>query len=100
MSNTDKETAAEHCRNYAEVTGVIWQNGKGNYDNVKDYKDWRLPTAAEIAVIEEYQRTTNSAVDKVLAGSYYWSASGAVKIEGGSGGSKTNAYIRCIRDVK
>lgn len=100
VSNTDKETAAEHCRNYAEVTGVIWQNGKGNYDNVKDYKDWRLPTAAEIAVIEEYQRTTNSAVDKVLTGRYYWSASGAVEIEGGSDGSKTNAYIRCIRDVK
>lgn len=100
VSNTDKNTAAEHCKNYAEVTGVIWQNGQADYSKVKNYSDWRLPTAAEIAVIEEYQRAPNSAVDRVLTGQYYWSASGAVEIRGGSDGSTDKAYIRCIRDVK
>lgn len=81
------EAAADHCKQYVEVA----QNGT-------IYSDWRLPTMAELSIIVDYQYDSD-VMDEVLAGEWYWSASGSVKNEHGSDGSRSEAYIRCIHDV-
>ena len=85
FSISDEEMAASHCREYVEVA----QDGTV-------YDDWRLPTRAELEIIMEFQYKENSAMDEVLAGPSYWSASGLVYNNKGSGTAKT---IRCIRDA-
>ena len=81
------DAAASHCKEYVEVS----QDGTV-------YSDWRLPTAAELLIIMDYQYESD-AMDEVLAGEWYWSASGAVRNDRGEDGSERNAYIRCIRDA-
>lgn len=64
--------------------------------------DWRLPTEAEIRLIDQLQNDPNSAVKSIMTGRYYWSAKSdaAIELQGGSEGSPTKAYTRCVRDVK
>lgn len=85
FSISDEEMAASHCREYVEVA----QDGTV-------YDDWRLPTRAELEIIMKFQYKENAAMDEVLAGPSYWSASGLVYNNKGSGTAKT---IRCIRDA-
>lgn len=76
--------AAYHCSKYVEKTwdGVV-------------YDDWRLPTEAELLIIKKYQNAApQEAMSEVLGGAYYWSASGAVRINSGTG-----TFLRCIRDA-
>ena len=83
-------SAKEHCKQYAE---------KSIAEQV--YDDWRLPTEAELEIIDKYQNTTGSVIDEVLGGKYYWAASGkAYKTQKGTEGTEYEAYIRCIRTVK
>lgn len=96
--------AKEHCKQYAEksLDGQV-------------YEDWRLPTEAELLIIDYYQGDDNSVIDRVLAGDKYWAASGnvmATNEKEGRGGITWNDgtiektddnemhYIRCIRTVK
>lgn len=82
-------SAQEHCKQYAEksLAGEV-------------YEDWRLPTEAELEIIDRYQNTDGSVIDKVLGGKYYWAASGkAYETQKGTEGTKDEAYIRCIRTV-
>lgn len=83
-------SAKEHCKQYAEksLAGEV-------------YEDWRLPTEAELEIIDRYQNTDGSVIDEVLGGKYYWAASGkAYETQKGTEGTKVEAYIRCIRTVK
>lgn len=83
-------SAQEHCKQYAEksLAGEV-------------YEDWRLPTEAELKIIDRYQNTDGSVIDEVLGGRYYWAASGkAYETQKGTEGTKDEAYIRCIRTVK
>lgn len=83
-------SAKEHCKQYAEksLAGEV-------------YEDWRLPTEAELEIIDRYQNTDGSVIDEVLGGKYYWAASGkAYETQKGTEGTKDEAYIRCIRTVK
>lgn len=83
-------SAKEHCKQYAEksIAGEV-------------YEDWRLPTEAELEIIDRYQNTNGSVIDEVLARKYYWAASGTAYVTmNGDQGSARNAYIRCIRTVK
>ena len=88
-----KEDAPEHCKTYREV-GF---NGK-KYDN------WRLPTAAEIKFIADFQQEsfkTNSNASKkpiktVLTGQYYYTMDGDY-ID--TGMDNSNIAIRCVRDL-
>ena len=90
------EIFSEHCKNYAET--YIDDNG-----NVIHFTDWRLPTAAELNIIISLQGTSGvqaDAIDYLLNGAYYMSASGPVH------NSKKNtnddihsSAIRCIRDA-
>ena len=83
-------SAKEHCKQYAEksIAGEV-------------YDDWRLPTEAELEIIDKYQNTAGSVIDEVLARRYYWAASGTAYVTmNGDQGSASNAYIRCIRTVQ
>lgn len=98
------DSAKEHCRQYAEksIAGEV-------------YDDWRLPTEAELLIIDNYQGDDNSVIDRVLAGDKYWAASGNVMAtneeeslwgitwkDGTIEETYSNEmhYIRCIRTVQ
>ncbi len=104
MDNDKKRIVfADHCKNYVEVDDV--NNDKK--DPVIVYDNWRLPTEAELKIIMKIQGTkdTNAdAIDYLLNGRYYMSASGPVfndkydKTNSGTA-SNDNAAIRCVRDA-
>ena len=97
--------AKEHCKQYAEksLDGQV-------------YEDWRLPTEAELLIIDYYQGDDNSVIDRVLAGDKYWAASGDVMATNEEEDWRGNVtwengeikeadynekhYIRCIRTVQ
>ena len=89
----NKEDAPGHCKTYREVD----VNGK-KYDN------WRLPTAAEIKFIADFQKEsfrTNDNEEKkpiktVLTGQYYYTMDGK-SID--TGMSYSGTAIRCVRDL-
>ena len=87
------EQAASHCAQYVEVTN---RGNKTDNTDVVAYHDWRLPTKAEINIIYKYQ-TNSDAMDEVLSGDQYWSASGLVPKPGES--DPEDQAIRCIRDA-
>lgn len=105
VTNQYFSSAKEHCKQYAEksLAGEV-------------YEDWRLPTEAELLIIDYYQGDDNSVIDRVLAGDKYWAASGnvmATNEEEAWWGNVTwkngtiekaddneMHYIRCIRTVK
>lgn len=85
------QAAAWHCGRYMEV----------GTDGTR-YVGWRLPTKEEIDVIITYQNDNSASetITKVLSGAYYWTLDGtAASVSGGDGGTSTNAYVRCIRDL-
>ena len=97
---------ADHAKNYVEVDDI---DDKTNHNNVVVYDNWRLPTEAEIKIIIELQGTENQdadAIDYLLNGAYYMSASGPVFNSKNSDGiketdqsKKNDIAIRCVRDV-
>lgn len=107
MSNDKKLIAfADHCKNYVEVDDV----NDNKSDPVKIYDNWRLPTEAELKIIMDIQGTSGQnadAIDYLLNGAYYMSASGPVYNIKNSDGTKeldnpmdaTDVAIRCVRDA-
>lgn len=88
------DEAKEHCKQYGEKS--IEKN---------DYKDWRLPTEAELLIIYKFQNTEGSVIDKILAANTnFWAASGKIMKSSGETGEIMEGggsnYIRCIRTVK
>lgn len=109
LNPTSFNYAKIHCKEYVEVTNVEFagtSNAQPDDSKQEIYDDWRLPTEAEIKIINEFQKTANSAVSSVLTGRWYWTATGSYQAndeepEGSSQVStSTNARIRCVRDVK
>ncbi|MDE5759572.1 MAG: hypothetical protein K2I11_01095 [Bacteroides sp.] len=82
--------AASHCEQYVETYKD--KNGKTVH-----LRDWRLPTEAELKIIMKFQYKENAAMDEVLAGGRYWSASGLVSNT--EKPNNTDSAIRCIRDA-
>lgn len=88
-----KKDAPKHCKTYREVD----VNGK-KYDN------WRLPTAAEIKFIADFQKesfktnsnTSKSPVKTVLTGESYYTMDGGT-ID--TGMQEQGPAIRCVRDL-
>ena len=86
---------AEHAKQYVEVYKDP-QTGKTVH-----LSDWRLPTEAELKIIYQYQGSKNDqanadAIDYLLNGLYYYSASGPVRNDKYDTDGTT---VRCIRDV-
>ena len=86
------EQAASHCANYVETY-------KDDSGTVVHLKDWRLPTEAEINIIIRFQYAENAAMDEVLAGQKYWSATGEVVNPQSSSSNGTQSAVRCIRNA-
>ena len=97
---------ADHAKNYVEVDDL-------NDDKkapVKVYDNWRLPTKAELEIIMNIQGGSGenaAAIDYLLNGGYYMSASGPVFNPKNNDGTTeladpwnaTGVAIRCVRDV-
>lgn len=62
-------------------------------------KDWRLPTEAEIKIIIRFQYAANAAMDQVLSGEKYWSATGEVENPQSSSSNGNQSAVRCIRNA-
>jgi hypothetical protein len=107
MSNEKKLVAfADHCKNYVEVDDV----NDDKKDPTITYDNWRLPTEAELKIIINIQGKSGQnadAIDYLLNGAYYMSASGPVYNDKNSDGTKALAdpmqakdvAIRCVRDA-
>lgn len=107
MSNDKKLIAfADHCKNYVEVDDV----NDDKKDPVEVHDNWRLPTKAELEIIIKIQGTKNQnadAIDFLLNGGYYMSASGPVfnnknddkTTELTDPMKATGVAIRCVRDA-
>ena len=83
-----------HCANYVEVY-------KDENGNAIVLDNWRLPTEAELKIIESLQGGENEdadAIDYLLNGRYYMSASGPVFNNKASQTGDESA-IRCVRDA-
>ncbi len=105
----DYDEAVDRCNEYWEETII-------NGVTVR-YDDWRLPTEAELKIIDDLQHDSNNPQGVVLSGNYYWSAYATWLDEPISGWfSWDGAYLmkaplestsysyyapaRCVRDVK
>ena len=107
MSNDKKLIVfADHCKNYVEVDDV----NDDKKDPVVVYDNWRLPTEAELKIIMDLQGgdgVNADAIDFLLNGGYYMSASGPVfnpkntdgTIEQNNPMNATGVAIRCVRDA-
>lgn len=107
MANAKKLVAfADHCKNYVEVDDV----NDDKKDPVVVYDNWRLPTKAELEIIIKIQGKKNQnadAIDYLLNGGYYMSASGPVfnskndrnQSELQDPMKATDVAIRCVRDA-
>ncbi|MBQ9660508.1 MAG: hypothetical protein IJV37_04495 [Bacteroidales bacterium] len=87
-----RQTPAVHCVLYAEVglDGIV-------------YAGWRLPTQAEIALVEDYQSRAGALVikDNILTGQKYSTLDGGFVTRAGSfSPDQQNEYIRCVRDLR
>lgn len=107
MSNDKKLVAfADHCKNYVEVDDV----NDDKKDPVEVHDNWRLPTEAELKIIIDIQGASGQnadAIDYLLNGAYYMSASGPVYNPKNADGEDeladpmkaTDVAIRCVRDA-
>lgn len=103
--------AVDRCKNYTEIDS----------DTGETYSDWRMPTLAEVYVIDILQNVKLSEVKCILEGEYYWSArqndpdknirnyvnsDGSVRFmdsrlpDGNGNQWWYNTYVRCVRDIK
>lgn len=107
MSSKNKLVVfADHCKNYVEVDDV---NDDGRTKG-QVYDNWRLPTEAELKIIMDIQGGDGvdaQAIDFLLNGGYYMSASGPVfnpkntsnVKEANDKWSVSDVAIRCVRDA-
>lgn len=100
---------------HGTTTADTYTNSKAKCDVYQEndettgelYTDWRMPTLAEIYMIDILQNTRASEVKRILEGSYYWSARSTetVKFMDPRVGNQSifgpySASVRCVRDVK
>lgn len=103
--------AVKRCKDYTEVDS----------DTGETYSDWRMPTLAEVYIIDILQNVKLSEVKCILEGEYYWSArqndpdksiknyedsDGSVRFmdsrlpDGDESKWWYKTYVRCVRDIK
>ena len=94
---SDYVSSRKKCNDYVENDQTTGQQ----------YSDWRMPTLAEVYLIDVLQNIKVCEVKEILEGGWYWSsrASGAVnfmdpRVGNGSDFNSLYTSIRCVRDVK
>lgn len=87
----------DKCRKYVENDATTNER----------YSDWRMPTLAEVYLIDILQNIKVAEVKKILEGKWYWSAQASSTIEfmdprvgNTTNFNPLNAAVRCVRDVK
>ena len=97
------DNARRHCNQYREVTKVVQPDGTTREEIISG---WRLPTLAELKIINKFQGVDNSAMDVVLSGTTYWYAyeTGNYRKQhytynpkDGTTTDNTSGNIRCVR---
>lgn len=110
LSNSmNLEGAKQHCAQYVETYRKVVYDINGNpvldaagnnTGEVVHLDNWRLPTKAEIDIILARQYGGGAdAMDEVLAGQYYYSASGTVQNTYNQRTGGNGTYVRCVRDA-
>jgi hypothetical protein len=85
-------TKRDFCANYSETN-----------DQGVTYSDWRMPTLAELYMIDVMQNVKVCDVKAILEGNYYWSAStSSVQMMDPrlAYHAYNNCAVRCVRDIK
>lgn len=95
-----RKSATYSCAIYTETR----KNKDGTYLTLDD---WRLPTEAEIELIDKLQNDSKSAVKRIMTGPFYWDAylgNKAMRMKNpdnwNTGADEDKAHVRCVRDVK
>lgn len=95
-----RKSATYSCAIYTETR----KNKDGTYLTLDD---WRLPTEAEIELIDKLQNDSKSAVKRIMTGPFYWDAylgNKAMRMTNpdnwNTGANEDKAHVRCVRDVK
>lgn len=66
-------------------------------------RNWRLPTLAELQLIDSLQNSPNNPHRRILKRKFYWhgfSDNYGYSMKFGTGDSYIKAYARCVRDIK
>lgn len=91
---------------YALMTCAFYWEERTKADGTTErLDDWRLPTRAEIQLVDKLQREQAGVVKDIMTGRYYWSGlpDKAIKIllsTASGNATEYNAHVRCVRDVK
>lgn len=106
IATPNQNNALEWAHSYADNYAEVFTDRDGNK---RVYRDWRLPTAAELRIISKFQGTNGNESDAmfIVANGYsYWTASG-VEINGSEKNSDgsvkpnfPNASPYCLRLVR
>ena len=103
--------AVRHCKNYVETTHKdLNGNGIIEENEITHYKDWRLPTKAELKMIIDYQ-SNSRVMDNLLTGQQYFCIIGNGEnqdedveshwlLPNTISNPSTGYFVRCVRDVK
>ncbi len=83
----------EFCRHYREYTEDGIEYGAG---------EWRMPTKAELYLIDILQNVKRCDVKKILEGGAYWVANTniVIMLDPRTSNNETSAAVRCVRDIK
>lgn len=83
----------EFCRHYREYTEDGIEYGAG---------EWRMPTKAELYLIDILQNVKRCDVKKILEGGAYWAANTniVIMLDPRTSNNETSAAVRCVRDIK
>ena len=92
--------AQKHCHDYVEVYDPTFNHNPRTIT----FKDWRLPTHAELQQMIYAQQNYKDVMEQILTGSFYWNS---MKQEVTSTSTSTstskpsyeNYYVRCVHDL-
>lgn len=83
---------------------ILEQTSRTVYKTFKYQGRWRIPTAAEMKLIDDMQRDPKAVVKELMLGSYYWTAEEGYVYDYEARERKLNpgnvrVYVRCIFDT-
>ena len=96
-------TADSYLNSRAKCESYVENDATTN----ETYSDWRMPTLAEVYLIDVLQNIKVAEVKKILEGSWYWSAQASSTVQfmdprvGNTASfNPKHSSVRCVRDVK
>lgn len=92
-SQTSYASEVDFCQRYME---------RDNEDNQYGPGVWRVPTYAELCLIDVLQNVNKCEVKDILQGGAYWNASQSllIMLDPNTGTNYSSGAVRCVRDIK